>query len=255
MHHRLLLCLDCDTVYASPSPTAESLDDAYRSAAYDSSVEARYAASTYVKALRRVLGSPGSWGPVLDIGAGDGAFLDELLSLGVSELTGVEPSEAPIAAARNSVGPFLRQGSFDPSDFAPASFGLITCFQTIEHVADPLAICRGARQLLRPGGHLALVCHDYRALPNRLLGTRSPIYDVEHVQLLTRRPLRCLFARSGFSTVTIRPLLNRYPLRYWARLAPFPHQLKAWSLRKLDGPVGSPAIPIPVGNLLAVGRT
>jgi SAM-dependent methyltransferase len=254
MHLRLLVCLDCHTVYASPAPTVESLDAAYRGAAYDSSVEARYAASTYVKALRRVLGSPASWGPVLDIGAGDGAFLDELLSFGLSDLIGVEPSEAPIGAAKDAVRPFLRHRSFEAGDFIPASFGLITCFQTIEHVADPLALCRGAQQLLRPGGHLVLVCHDYRALLNRLMGTRSPIYDIEHLQLLTREPLRLLLVRSGLSPVTVRRLVNRYPLRYWARLAPMPHWVKTWSLQRLPGPVGSLAIPIPVGNLLAFGR-
>jgi SAM-dependent methyltransferase len=254
MHHRLVTCARCSTVYASPAPSAAELGDAYRSAAYDSSEESRYAAVTYARALRRELGDLASFGPVLDIGAGDGAFLGELKAAGVAPLVGVEPSEAPIAAATPDVRPLLRRGLFDASDFEPGSFGLITCFQTIEHVPDPQQLCAGVRTLLPPGGALAIVCHDYRALVNRIMGTRSPIYDLEHMQLFSRGPIRELLERSGFTVTTVRRLINTYPLRYWVRLAPIPAGAKGSLLSRLGGRVGSIGMPLLVGNLLAVGR-
>jgi SAM-dependent methyltransferase len=252
MHHRLLACAECGTVYASPAPSPEALNRAYGPAAYDSQVEAEYAASTYIRGLRAMLGVPQSWEPVLDIGAGDGAFLAGLQELGATEFVGVEPSEAPIEAAQASIRARLRQGVFEAGDFKPESFALITCFQTIEHVPDPLALCSGAHALLRPGGSLAIVCHDYRALPNRLMGRRSPIYDIEHMQLLSRAPVRVLLERSGFSSVSVRRLVNRYPLRYWLRLAPIPAGPKRWLLGALSERGGSVPVPLPVGNLLAV---
>jgi SAM-dependent methyltransferase len=254
MHFRLVTCEVCGTVYANPAPTSDQLEAAYRSAAYDTVEESRYGAVTYARALERMLGDLSSAGPVLDIGAGDGAFLAELQARNVSGLAGVEASEAPIAAAAPSVRPLLRLGLFAAEDFEPGSFGLITCFQTIEHVPDPLELCRGARSLLRPGGALAIVCHDYGALANRMMGTRSPIYDVEHMQLYSRGPVRELLDRSGLSTMTVRRLVNRYPLRYWLRLAPIPAGAKRSLIRALGSQVGSIPIPLPVGNLLAVGR-
>jgi SAM-dependent methyltransferase len=253
MHHRLVLCADCGSVYASPAPAPETLEAAYRSAAYDSGIEAAYAAATYARALRRDAGDSSSWAPALDIGAGDGAFLAELRKLGVDPLVGIEPSEAPIAAAAPEMKPLLQLGSFDPARHEPDSFGLVTCFQTIEHVDDPLELCRGAHRLLRPGGRLAIVCHDYRAIPNRLMGRRSPVYDIEHLQLLSKGPVRELLDRAGFASIAVRPLVNRYPLRYWARLAPLPGPLKDVLLGALRGRLGSPGIPLPVGNLLAIG--
>ena len=254
MHHRILRCGECATLYASPAPTGKDLERAYREAAFDSSDEARYAAQTYVRGLRRVLGDPAGWGPVLDIGTGDGAFLAESRAAGATELTGVEPSEAPIASAEPAIRPLIRQGLFDPADFEPGSFGLITCFQTIEHVPDPLELSRGTFELLRPGGAFAIVCHDYRALTNRILGRRSPLYDLEHLQLYSRQPVTALMEQSGFTMTATRTLVNRYPLRYWVRLAPIPAGAKRRILRGLSGRVGSLPIPMRVGNLLAVAR-
>jgi SAM-dependent methyltransferase len=79
----------------------------------------------------------------LDIGAGDGVFLDRLIDCGFSRVCGVEPSVAPIEAAKPSVRSLIRRGLFDPAAFEPDSFSLITCFQVMEHLWDPLDVCRG----------------------------------------------------------------------------------------------------------------
>jgi SAM-dependent methyltransferase len=157
----------------------------------------------------------------LDIGTGDGAFLAQLVANGFDDVIGVEPSAAPVAAASAGVRSMIRTGAFDPRDFTPEQFGLVTCFQTLEHVPDPLALCRGAYQLLRPGGAFLVVCHNRRGVVNRLLGRRSPIYDVEHLQLFCPRSLRSLLQRSGLSDIRLRPIVNRYPIGYWMKLFPF----------------------------------
>ena len=86
MHHRLLLCRGCDMLYSSPVPATDELEHAYLEAAYDSGIEARYAARTY-----RVWCGPSCATArppsALDIGAGDGALLQELLGLGFSDVS------------------------------------------------------------------------------------------------------------------------------------------------------------------------
>ena len=149
--------------------------------------------------------------------------------------------------------------SFDASRLGALSFAsrkppelmhwrLVTCLQTIEHVPEPLALCREAHRVLKAGGALALVCHDRRAWSARLLGRRSPIYDVEHLQLFDRRTVRGLLERSGFERIEVHTLVNRYPLRYWLRLARVPARFV-----RVLGPLASFALSVPVGNLWAVG--
>lgn len=216
MHHRLVACAECDTLYASPAPTPAALEPAYSDAAYDSAESAVFAARTYAAFFpaccltRR---------PALDIGAGDGAFLRELMSAGFEEAIGVEPSPAAASAAAAELRGHIRQAVFSAQDFEARSFRLVTALQTLEHVPDPLALCRGARDLLRVGGALLVVCHNRRAPANRVMGRRSPIFDVQHLQLFSPRSLRALLERAGLTDVELLPVPNRYPLRAWLRLA------------------------------------
>lgn len=254
MHYRLIVCPNCDLLYSAPIPSLDTLATAYQSADYDSGVEARYASHTYARLLRGILGRLPDRVGALDIGAGDGAFLRELLDLGFSEVTGVEPSEAPIAAAAESIRPLIRRALFRPQDFAKESFRLITCFQTVEHLYDPLQMCRDAHSLLKPGGALFLVFHNRRAMSARLLGLRSPIFDIEHLQLFSRRSARCLLQTAGFKNVRIDSVVNRYPLNYWLKLFPLPAAAKkaARAIAERIG-IGRLPLPLPAGNLAAVG--
>ena len=99
----------------------------------------------------------------MDVGTGDGSFLLELLSAGFHGVVGIEPSGAPIAVAHPDVRPMIRQEVFRPGAFPEGSFSLVTCFQTIEHLDDPVALCRDALSALKPGGALFLIGHDHRA--------------------------------------------------------------------------------------------
>lgn len=254
MHHRLVRCGSCALVYADPAPVTDALGRAYAEAAYDSAEESSYAAATYATALAGVVAALPDEGGALDIGTGDGAFLARLLAMGVDDVAGVEPSAAAADTAPPELRSRIRLGPFRPDDFEPGGLRLVSCFQTLEHLPDPLATCRATLRLLRPGGVLAVVCHDRSAIVNRLLGRRSPIYDVEHLQLFCPPSLRRLLERSGFERVEVRPLRNRYPLRYWLRLAPVPEGAKGPLLAFAGGARwGAVAVSLPVGNLLAVG--
>ena len=252
MRHRLLECPVCDALYASPAPSAGTLAEAYEHAAYDSAEEAHYAAETYARLVRRLLPRLPAGGGALDVGAGDGAFLAELLRLGFDDVVGVEPSAAPIAAAPPTLRDRIRRGVFRAEDFEAGRFRLITVFQTLEHVPDPLGLALAARALLRPGGALVVVCHDRRATVNRLMGLSSPVYDLEHLQLFSPRSLRGLVERAGLVSVQLERVTNRYPLRYWLRLAPLPGSRRLIAAADRTG-VGSVPVALRVGNLAAVG--
>jgi len=254
MHWRLLECPRCDTLYANPAPTADVLHEAYAGADFDSGLEARYAARTYAGVVEELARSLPDRRGALDIGTGEGALLRELLRLGFTDVAGVEPSAAPIRAAEPDVAPLIREEMFDAARHAAGSLSLVTCCQTIEHVPAPLALCRGAAGLLRPGGALLLVCHDRRAPVNRLLGMRSPIIDVEHLQLLSPASVRALLERAGLVDVTVRPIRNRYPVAYWVRLLPLPAAAKGRFQEGLRAAgLARRPLTLPTGNLAAWG--
>lgn len=254
MHHRLIFCSTCDMVYSSPIPSQEGLESAYQDAAYDSGLEASLAACTYGRLLARFADSLPDRQGALDIGAGDGAFLEYLVEAGFTDVVGVEPSAAPIAAAKPNIRPLIRQGMFHANDFEPGRFSIVTCFQTIEHLMDPLTVCREAHRLLKPGGALFVIGHNRRAMSAKLLGRKSPIFDLEHLQLFSFQSAKHLLRRAGFNEVSVRPFFNRYPLHYWTKLFPLPRKLKRPLLRALEQrAIGRITVSLPAGNMAVVG--
>jgi SAM-dependent methyltransferase len=253
MHFRLVLCEACDLLYSSPAPSREALEQAYQGASFDAGDESRFAAVTYGSFLPRIArGLPDRHG-ALDIGTGDGAFLAQLLAAGFDDVAGVEPSAAPVAAADPAVRGRIRLGPFRPADFQDQQFRLVTCFQTMEHVFDPLQLCRDAFRITKAGGAFFIVCHNRRALLARLMGRRSPIYDIEHLQLYSARSMRLMLERAGFARVDVRVVVNRYPASYWARLLPAPVRIKDALLGALGATgLGRLTVAAPVGNLAAI---
>jgi len=255
MHLTLVKCPRCHLLYASPALTGEFLANAYGEASYDSAEEARYAATTYAAHLPHIVNMRiPSLGTALEVGSGSGVFLAHLKKAGFASVIGVEPSSAAVSHADPEVRPLIRLGMFDPKDFEPGSLSLFACFQTIEHVEDPRQLCEAAMRLLSPGGAIYLIGHDRESLVNRAMGTRSPIFDIQHQQLFSKLSLRYLLENTGFTGVEITAIRNRYPITYWAKLLPLPQGLKKsllWLL-KVSG-LHRLSIALNVGNLAAVG--
>lgn len=254
MHPRLIECPDCLLLYGSPVLAPGTLAEAYAAADFDSGREASHASETYAAEIRRILPRLPDLHGALDIGTGDGVFLERLLDAGFQGVTGVEPSVAPYQAAKPEIRGLIRLGVFDPADFAPGTLSLATCFQTMEHVPEPMAIARGVRSLLKPGGAFVMVVHNREALSAKILGFKSPIFDVEHLQLFSPKSARALLERAGYRDVRVAPLYNRYPLQYWMKLLPFPGGLKNKLLGAVTGtPIGGMLISLPAGNLVCAG--
>ncbi|SFF56032.1 Methyltransferase domain-containing protein [Duganella sp. CF458] len=251
---RLVRCHGCDLVYAPTPPSEEFLHAAYGEAAFDSGPEAMAAARTYAAALRAHLPALAARHGAVDVGAGSGPLLPFFQEQGFHPAIGIEPSRAAIEAAPPAVRPLLREGMFCRALLEGESVSLITSFMTLEHLPDPGQFVGTAHGLLEPGGAIALVVHDWRAPLNRLLGRRSPIIDVEHLQLFSPRALRTLLERSGFERIALQPIRNAYPLRYWLRLTPLPAGAKGVLLRLLERlGLADRQLAMNVGNLLAVG--
>lgn len=254
MHFRMLVCPVCDLCYASPVLDISVIQKKYRSAFFDTSEESHHAAKTYISYLRGIVDLLPNLEGALDVGASDGAFLEKLLELGFRDVRGVEPSKASIASAKMHIRPLICKTFFEVNAFIPQSLSLISCLQTLEHIENPLVFFYSAFRLLRQGGCLFIVAHNYRSLSARILRHRSPIYDIEHLQLFSERSLRELYGRVGFKRFRVFPIVNRYPVRYWIKLLPFGIDIKRRIIdlsQKLS--IADIGLTIPAGNFAAIG--
>lgn len=249
MHYEYRECQSCDLLFTSQLPDAGDLLNAYHDAAFDSATESEYAARTYARALDGII-QPGM--SVLDVGCGDGTFLMECLNRGASAVRGIEPSPA----AADLASPILRGQIFiggHESFTDDSRYDLITLFQTIEHIRDPLEFFHEMFGFARPGGYLAVACHDYRSPVNRVLKDKSPIFDIEHLQVYSQTSIRKAMEAVGLKVISSKPYANSYPVSYWMRLAPVPAKVKEAGLVR-RGRLGRVPLTLRVGNLMTVGQ-
>jgi len=254
MHYRLVICPVCELLYATHIPQNDWLNGAYVQAQYDSGKESYYAARTYRKHFLRILSNLPDKKSALDIGAGNGSFLEYLQEAGFDQIEGIEPSEAPIEAAKADIKKLIKRSVFSPNSFSPSHYSLITCFQTLEHMDHINDVFASVNRSLKPGGAFLVVIHDYRSYLSKIIGTKSPIFDIEHLQLFSAKSIQYVFNTTGFKAISVNSISNCYPLHYWIKLLPLGTSLKAGLISLLKKIyIGHIPISLKVGNMVAVG--
>jgi len=250
MHYEYFECESCELLFVADLPKREELLAEYEGAAFDATTESRFAAQAYLRGLRRILGV--GVDSVLDVGCGDGEFLLACRDLGITRLQGIEPSTAASSLAREGIGSCIRAGGYEEQS-AGEQFDLVTLFQTIEHIDDPLGFFAKTKELVRPQGYVAVACHDYHALVNRIMKEKSPIFDIEHLQIFSPKSITRAMEKAGLEVVSVRSYSNTYPFGYWMRLAPIPGKIKAMRIFT-KGSLSNLPIRLPIGNLMAIAR-
>jgi SAM-dependent methyltransferase len=144
----------------------------------------------------------------LDIGCGDGRYLEMMLRRGVDPSTvhGLELDQQAVAAARTKGLQVDKCRVEDATHLAKGSFDLITMFHVIEHVAAPDAVVRRIHELLSAGGILAVETPNFDSLDARIGRRRfwGGYHIPRHWHIFTPESLRRLLERAGFSVLTIK---------------------------------------------------
>lgn len=139
---------------------------------------------------------------LLDIGCGVGIFLQQVKEIGWNAL-GIDMSRAAVTYAR-SHGLDVRLGKIEEVTFNPRSFDVITLFQTIEHIEDPLKILKKAYSLLRKGGMLMLTTPSEESVLARMLGKFWFGYrNIEHSFFYNSQSLTAMQKNVGFRNVMV----------------------------------------------------
>ena len=159
---------------------------------------------------------------VLDVGCGDGFHLDLLRRYGPAgwQLLGVDTDvRAVVAARRRQLD--VELSTIEEAAIEPGSIDLALCIQTIEHVADPVALLRAIARVLRPGGRLYLITDSTDSPDFRLAKSRhwGGYHFPRHWNLFNKASMRRLAELGGLSVeqlgTTTSPVNWTYTVRNW----------------------------------------
>ena len=247
MHYEMVKCLKTGLIFSRHILDDDSLNELYKGSEIHFNEMLEYIKNDYWKPIS---GYVKGWSTqkALDIGCSTGFFLEVLKDHGYDEVYGVEPGEEPKKIARADVRDNIHTGFYGPGLYPPDHFDLITCFQTLDHLSDPLGMIKNMYTNLKPGGHVYMIMHNSKALQARIFGEKSPIIDVEHIYLFNKDNLPELCKKSGFKVVSVFDITTGYPFSYWLRMAPLPLK-KLWvGLFKATG-MYNKIMPMKAGNM------
>jgi 2-polyprenyl-3-methyl-5-hydroxy-6-metoxy-1,4-benzoquinol methylase len=202
-------CKHCSLGYTSPRCQAADLAQVYGDGYFENDASAALGYSSYsrdvtayVRTFRRKVPviSRHATGPrVLDVGCAAGAFLVAMREQGY-EPHGLELAPAMVRHAREEFGlSEVYQGTLDSAPFPRAWFDVITLFDVLEHVPDPVGVLQQARTFLRPGGILVLQTQDLSSWLPRLVGSRWHHFkQVEHIFHFNPKTIAEVLKRAGY---------------------------------------------------------
>lgn len=153
----------------------------------------RYRAELHIRHLPH----PNTAAKLLDVGCGNGTFLQVMKALGW-QTVGLEPDPKACEFAR-SVGLEMVQGSLQDAPFEAESFDAITLNHVIEHLHDPARDLEVCWRLLKPGGTLWITTPNLGSEGHRRYGGDWLHLDSpRHLVLFTLNSLEALIRRVGF---------------------------------------------------------
>lgn len=137
-------------------------------------------------------------GKILDVGCGEGYFLEAAKSDGWIPY-GVEISEFAANMARESLGADISCGLLRDVSYPDNMFDLITMLDVVEHFHNPLEEMKEIHRILKPGGMCFLLTPDVESPGARLMRSRwFELKPPEHLFYFSQNTLRQLLESAGF---------------------------------------------------------
>lgn len=225
-HYDMVKCTKTGLIFSRHILDDASLNELYKESIVTFGNETEFIKRDYFAPIAEYIKK---WhkGRSLDIGCSNGFFLEVLKDNGYADVHGVEPGEEPKKIARADIRDNIHTGFYGPGLYPDNYFDLITCFQTLDHLSDPLGMLKNMYKNVKPGGHAYLIMHNTKALQAKIFGEKSPIIDVEHIYLFNKENLPELCKKAGFNVVSAFDVKNGYPYSYWIRMSPLPLK-KLW---------------------------
>ena len=174
----LVRCRDCGLIYQNPQLSFAELAPHYpddylpyqqTEKKRPSSLEQASRNQAMTRLCNRVTMRRPQPGRLLDVGCATGSFLFAMQQRGW-QVQGVEPVAHAAAQAQQTFGLDVYNGLLEEAAYTANSFDVITLWDVLEHVADPLATLTEVARILRPNGLLLFSLPNPNSIEAHLFG-------------------------------------------------------------------------------------
>lgn len=216
---QMVRCEICQLIRQNPRPVWDSLAQYYEGD-YDSYVpmlkERKPSIGRFiygwgtrkrVKAIQSIQAS----GNLLDIGCGTGMFLEMAQKLGAWTVSGVEPSPHAANYVQGKLDIPIQTGLFPDVKLPVQHYDVITMWNVVEHLGDPIESFARIHDALKPGGWFVFCIPNLESLDAWLFGKYWLGWDLpRHLYIFPQVTLKELLANTGFQIQKTRCISTTY---------------------------------------------
>ncbi len=216
---KYVTCADCGSLYVSPRPRGEAIDDYYRRGEavkfwstdfFRETAEARRE-KIFRPRAQLVARWASSFSPAggprqvfADVGSGYGIFLEEVSRLGLfDEVVGIEPAPNLAEICRHRGFRILEKPA---EKVAPEELraGFVSSFELLEHLYQPACFLASIRDLLIPGGLFLFTTLTISGFDLQVLWENSKsIHPPHHLNLISVEGMERLLLGCGLEVVEL----------------------------------------------------
>ena len=226
-------CPDCGLLWVNPMLSDAEMTHFYEQEFFQGGHEIGYSDYGAVWRKRnyrreaRAVEQSASFGRILDVGCAAGDFLDACSEKW--NKFGLEISRFAGEQARSKYGDRIKIAHFKDAGFKDNFFDVVTMWETLNHLSNPLECLEHCARLLKPGGLLVFNVGDSSSLLARMLGRYW--YQVT--------PPGHLFY---FTPASIKIMIERCGLIIEKRTYPGKYASLAATLERFKDTTGSPGL-------------
>lgn len=175
----------------------------------------------YIERISRYLRSAGlenSKKPLkmLDCGCAMGFFMEQAQRLGY-DAYGIDVSKYAVEKGKEQFGDKIKAGPVEKTGqlFKNRKFDVITMFDLIEHLKDPITVLKSLRNSLNKNGVIVLQTGDTSSRWSRHQGKNWHFFaPPQHLHFFNRKTIKDLLDKSGYELTTIEIDGKWVSLRY-----------------------------------------
>lgn len=178
----------------------------------------RYGSKKRLRAIHKYVKT----GKLLDVGFGSGLFLEAALESKAWTVTGIEPTKHAFDYVKKSLPVEVIHGQFTEAVLEPNTFDLVTLWNVLEHVPDPIDSIKKSNSILVNGGWLVLTIPNPNSMIQRLFGQYWVGWDLpRHLYIFPLDTLKEILNENGFDLVATDCLSTSYAM--------LGHSIEFWS--------------------------
>ena len=207
----IVKCKKCGLIYTNPRLSTSDILKLYSEGSYaEKSISGLYCLDECVNRNRfknclSFLGQEKNrGGKLLDVGCGAGLFLGVVAKTKKWDIYGIETSAYAYKEAQAKLGKTIINNTLGEANFGDGFFDVITFWNVLEHVSNPLFLLREARRTLRDDGFVILTVPNVNFylikyfLIKLLFQKKISWYPNEHLYHFSVKSFKKLVDEAGF---------------------------------------------------------